>query len=421
MAYPFNRGSKAAPNWYGCYRDAAGKLRMKQAPREHASDKRTVQKWIDGVQAEIDAGKPDPTAKLLCGPLMETWIASLDNRAHRIDEAQAKKYLLPRFADMPIKSITKGEVIRWLDEFAKTKKTTRTRKGKTIKSTELLSPASQKKLFTLLSRFLSWASARDHIEGNPCRLVPTGERPQDAGGARRPWLADEEKVRALVYALGPQYRLMFATARAGGLRLNEVCGLRVTDTDTLAAEAVLVVRYSYDKPILKQDKGRASAQADACADTRRHAGGVPAGPGAAQARSGRQGRRSAVRPPRAQGGRDPYSVVAAVASCSQCGGRRGWARHVRTARGTRSCRRRWPTGRATRRCRRPSAMRASTRPRVTTIAMSNAPSLACQPPTWARRFPTRRCCGSWLPPNSDSQAQRGCVCQPVGSPIARWR
>ena len=82
------------------------------------------------------------------------------------------------------------------------------------------------------------------------------ERPQDNAKRDRPWLQDEATVRAMMWALPPTFALMFATGRTSGMRPSEVVGLRVADTDELAASGVLTVRYSYAIALLKQDKGR---------------------------------------------------------------------------------------------------------------------------------------------------------------------
>jgi len=140
--------------------------------------------------------------------------------------------------------LTKGAVVKWLRE----------RRGAKV------SEPSLKASFILLSRFCSWLSAADIIEANPCRAVPTVERPQDSPKRERPWLQDETVVRALVFALPPSYALMFAVGRTCGARPAEVCGLRVADTDRLEAEGVLTVRGSYDQGMLKEDKGRGGAR-----------------------------------------------------------------------------------------------------------------------------------------------------------------
>jgi integrase len=54
---------------------------------------------------------------------------------------------------------------------------------------------------------------------------------------------------------------MFMVSRTGGLRPPcEVAGLRVSDTDLLESQGVVRVRYSYDTPMLKEDKGRGTAR-----------------------------------------------------------------------------------------------------------------------------------------------------------------
>jgi integrase len=216
-----------------------------------------AQAWANAKQKEIDEeAKRDPVPEVkLCGPLVEEWIKSLANRAKQEDEWRARKYLLPRFATLPVRSITKGEVVKWLDELARTKKVLRKRDGKASESADVLSGASRKKLFTLLSRFLSWACAREYVEANACKAVPTLERPQADGERKTAWLSDPAKVQAMCWCLGPNFGLMFATARVGGMRLCEVVGLRVGDTDWLE-DGVLHVQHSYDVRMLKEDTGR---------------------------------------------------------------------------------------------------------------------------------------------------------------------
>jgi integrase len=205
--------------------------------------------FADAKQKQIDEeakNPPQPQSEVkMCGPLLEEWLKALDNRSADNDRCRGNKYLVPRFKDLPVTKLTKGEVVTWLRE---------------LKAGELAG-GSRKKLFTLLSRFCSWLSAGDNIDANPCRNVPTTERPQDDGKKRRPWLDDEAKVRAMMFALGPTYGLMFATARTGGLRLCETAGLRVGDTDSLES-GVLHVRYSYDVAMLKEDKGRGPERKD---------------------------------------------------------------------------------------------------------------------------------------------------------------
>jgi integrase len=239
VASIINRGSKSAPLFVGSYKDGAGKWRQTAIPEAHRATKKLAQKWIDGFQEDIDKGKPDPRHAPLCGPLLETWLDGLTNRDAENDRFRARKHIVPRFKALRVDRLTKREVVLWLRELRAAK----------------VSGPSAKKLFTLLSRFCAWLSADDTIPSNPCRDVPANERPRDSGKRNRPWLSDEEKVRALRFALPPAYALMFAVGRTAGMRPSEVAGLRVSDIARLAAEGVLRVRYSYDTAMLKEDKG----------------------------------------------------------------------------------------------------------------------------------------------------------------------
>ena len=183
--------------------------------------------------------KPVPVVKL-CGPLLDEWLAALDNRGASDDRWRGKKYLVPRFKDLPVDRLTKGEVVAWLRE---------------LKATTKLTGGTRRKIFGLLSRFCSWLSASDTISSNVCRDVGTKERATRRRAAQSPVvLRRGESARDDVRHVPPGFALMFAVGRTGGLRLCEVAGLRVADTDTLG-EGVLHVRYSYDRPQLKEDKG----------------------------------------------------------------------------------------------------------------------------------------------------------------------
>jgi integrase len=67
-----------------------------------------------------------------------------------------------------------------------------------------------------------------------------------------PWLEDDAMVRQLMEVLPEPVNLMFYLANRSGLRLGEVCGLRLSDIDTIGAGAIRV-RYSYNGP-LKEDR-----------------------------------------------------------------------------------------------------------------------------------------------------------------------
>src|SRR4051812_30296363 len=60
---------------------------------------------------------------------------------------------------------------------------------------------------------------------------PASRRTSPAAGVQRPYVATTEQVRALHDAMGERYRAGLLLAAFTGLRLAEVCGLRVVDVD----------------------------------------------------------------------------------------------------------------------------------------------------------------------------------------------
>jgi integrase len=107
-------------------------------------------------------------------------------------------------------------------------------------------------LVNLLSRLFSWAIGGGLASTNPVKMVPQGVRPIAAQDSDGPWLEDDEKVPELVAALGGDIGLMFYLANRSGLRLGEVCRLRLSDLE-FRKEGVIRVTRSYGGP-LKEDK-----------------------------------------------------------------------------------------------------------------------------------------------------------------------
>jgi integrase len=84
------------------------------------------------------------------------------------------------------------------------------------------------------------------------KMVPQGRRPVATKEEDQPWLDDGKTVEELVAKLGPEVGLMFYLANGSGMRLGEVCGLRLSDLDFLH-EGVIRAARSYGGP-LKEDK-----------------------------------------------------------------------------------------------------------------------------------------------------------------------
>jgi integrase len=104
----------------------------------------------------------------------------------------------------------------------------------------------------LVSRFFAWCLARGHASVNPVRQIPSGQRPQHAPKRDVPWLEDDSMVTTLMNRLPEAVGLMFYIGNRSGLRLGEICGLRLSDMEGLADGAIRV-RYSYTGP-LKEDR-----------------------------------------------------------------------------------------------------------------------------------------------------------------------
>jgi integrase len=243
MATIIKRGSRAAPKFYvkydiGITEDGKRVQRMKllrgvenvlQARQEVARVERSV-----GAREN-----PFPGPAIVPGSarvLLEQWAMGLANRNASNDRAMVKRHLIPPFGDLPLDRITLPVVMDWIDQLAASD----------------LSSQTQRHALGTLSRFFSWAIERGQAIMNPVKMVPPSKRPVLAIDRDQPWLEDESKVPELVDALGAEIGLMFYLANRSGLRLGEVCGLRLGDLNFLA-DGTIRVAHSYDGP-LKEDK-----------------------------------------------------------------------------------------------------------------------------------------------------------------------
>ncbi len=177
------------------------------------------------------------SATLNVGELMKRWENSLINRSAYDDRSCLRLHVLPRFGSMRLADLTLPVLMTWLDD---------------LRLAGKLEPGTQRHLLNIVSRFFGWAIERGHATINPVRQIPTGRRPHHAPKRDVPWLADDGQVRAVMGALPAPFDLMFYVGNRAGMRLGEICGLRLSDVADLAAGAFRV-RYSYAGP-LKEDK-----------------------------------------------------------------------------------------------------------------------------------------------------------------------
>jgi integrase len=243
MATILKRGTRTAPRFFVKY-DAGVTTDGKRVQRMKLL--RGVQNVLQArqeaarVERAVGAGEdPFPGPAIVPGAargLLERWAKGLTNRNASNDRSMVTKHLVPPFGDMPVDHITLPVVMGWVDELAASD----------------LSPQTQRHALGTLSRFFSWAIERGQAVMNPVKMVPPSKRPALAIDRDQPWLEDEAKVPELVEALGPDIGLMFYLANRSGLRLGEVCGLRLGDLEFLG-DGVIRVAHSYGGP-LKEDK-----------------------------------------------------------------------------------------------------------------------------------------------------------------------
>lgn len=264
MASVKKRRFKSGVAWFGRYnagKDATGKtiwkvIRTGQPTRTKAAA------WIEAFEKAEKEKRENPVEHHLCGALMDEWMASLRNRNADDDRLRVKKHLRPRFEHAEISKVTVAVLIKWIDAM----------KAKGDEPGAKFSSATQRQCLNLMSRFMSWATARDYIAANPCRSVPHGERPKQAPKIQdQPWTGDDAQVRKIIHSLNhPQPRprkrppknppppepsyfgYAYYLCNRCGLRLGEAFGLRLSDLSFLNKE-IIRVRFSWGGP-LKEDK-----------------------------------------------------------------------------------------------------------------------------------------------------------------------
>jgi integrase len=248
MAGILKRGPRNAPKFYAQFdwgettggrrvrstRLLKGVENMFQARQELARVERELAAGRDPFPEPEVVKKPEPVETV--GQLLDRWSGALDNRSADDDRSRVRTYVRPRLAGHRLADVDLPAVMRWIDDLKVSGKSAQT----------------QRHALNTLSRFFSWAIARGMATVNPVKMVPQGLRPVGAVDPDRPWLEDESKVPELVKALGGDVGLMFYLCNRSGMRLGEVCGLRMGDLDFLAEGNIRVAR-SYGGP-LKEDK-----------------------------------------------------------------------------------------------------------------------------------------------------------------------
>lgn len=167
-----NRAPRHSPRWLTDYRDPDGSRRLRRV--EGATTIEQARRRLQKVEARLAEGlygdaadQPTPPTAGLVTMAIEAWSRTLTNRNGKSDGEQARRWLVTA---PPLQVVTLDQfdvdrvhsVVAWLETID-------------------LAAGSRRNLFTLLSRWASWAaSVRGGrlIHANPCRLLGRDDKPQ---------------------------------------------------------------------------------------------------------------------------------------------------------------------------------------------------------------------------------------------------
>ena len=136
--------------------------------------------------------------------------------------------IMPYFKDMPLNVITEEEVSKWRKEAKK----------------KIPSPDGYDKASFMLKRLMDAAVREGLKEENPCKF--TLPRPKPGKEDIRP--LNKREIEMLADAFPEYTRLsIWLSVLVGGLRIGEVCGLRLQDVDL--EHGLLYVRHSVDRGV----------------------------------------------------------------------------------------------------------------------------------------------------------------------------
>lgn len=210
--------------WLARWRDPSGKQRKKSFSR-----RADAERFLIELQAEMQRGRYiDPSAgKLLFSFYAERWLSGLGHlkatTAQRYGEV-ARTYVLAKWGDWPLASITRTDVAAWIGELH--------RRG--------LSAGTIRKAYLVASQILDAAVDDACLGRNPAKGV---RLPRQV--SREPHFMTADQVGKLADAAGA-HRLAILTLALTGLRFGEFAALKVSRLEVdrsrlYVAEAVTVV------------------------------------------------------------------------------------------------------------------------------------------------------------------------------------
>lgn len=217
--------------WRARYRDAAGKEHARHFDR--AVD---AQRWLDEVTTAVGTGAyVDPkTARMTVGDWCDTWLAGYgSNRASTVRQAEVHiAHIRTAFGSQRIGDLKPSQVRAWCSRLSVDYK-----------------PSTVYAIHARLSQIMADAVHDGVIARNPC-----SRRTSPPMGKQRPYVATTEQVWALHDAMPKHLRPAVLLGAFAGLRIAEVCGLRVADVDFMRGIVAPAVQYPADP--LKSETSR---------------------------------------------------------------------------------------------------------------------------------------------------------------------
>jgi integrase len=202
--------------WQVRYRDAVGDQRKENFTKKSQADARAAE-----VENELNRGEyvDRATRRQTFREYAETWRGTATHRETTEPKVERalRLHVYPMLGDMPLSTITRTDVRRWVRDRSKA-----------------LTPIGLRTPYNALSSVMAAALYDGLIRKNPCHNIDLPE-------IRRPEVETlhPEVVRALLDTASPRYRALLRLAATTGLRQGELFGLeddRHVDLDGMALE-----------------------------------------------------------------------------------------------------------------------------------------------------------------------------------------
>lgn len=218
--------------WRARYRDDSGKEHAR-----HFRRKTDARRWLDEQKSGLVTGThvSPANATMTMREWSEQWLEG--QRANRPSSyKQARSHLVhinDFFGDRPLREIRSTQIKMWLGKLQE--------KG--------LADSTVYAIYRRLSQLLGDAVEDGLISRNPC-----GKKVSPPQGRQRLTLATTEEVWQLHDDFPSHLRVSILLGAFAGMRVGEVCGLRVTDIDFLRGQIHPAQQYQ-DEP-LKTESSR---------------------------------------------------------------------------------------------------------------------------------------------------------------------